>query len=190
MIKRIFFTFIVLQIFFIGPCYASSDRLADIGAELFKERIVEDIPFEVTDFKIANEASVAREQPHMACDSKYEFMAVQNQNVMLMIDVYVNREGYIDSIIICGPSVEKRNSKFLTLVLAESMKAIGLNMDEIMWLCSKGSISGNTYEGSVFSTGMGRTVYYSMSLTSDGFGINRIDRMSLTDRFTRSMLAN
>ena len=40
MIKRVFFTFIVLQIFLIWLYYASSDRLADIGAELFKGRIV------------------------------------------------------------------------------------------------------------------------------------------------------
>nr|DAM45492.1 MAG TPA: hypothetical protein [Caudoviricetes sp.] len=44
----------------------------------------------------------------MAGDSKYEFMAVQNQNVMLMIDVYVNREGYIDSIINCGENIWMR----------------------------------------------------------------------------------
>lgn len=105
--KSIFYVYRAADIF-IGPCYASSDRLADIGAELFKERIVEDIPFKVADFKITNEATVAREQPHMAGDSKYEFMAVQNQNVMLMIDVYVNREGYIDSIINCEENIWMR----------------------------------------------------------------------------------
>ena len=39
MIKRVFFIFIVLQVLFLGQCYASSDRLTDIGAEVFRERI-------------------------------------------------------------------------------------------------------------------------------------------------------
>ncbi len=40
MIKKIFLMFIALQALFIGQCYASLDRLADIGAEVLRERIV------------------------------------------------------------------------------------------------------------------------------------------------------
>lgn len=39
MIKRIFLTLIALQTLFIGQCYASSDRLTDIGVEILKKEL-------------------------------------------------------------------------------------------------------------------------------------------------------
>lgn len=52
MLKRIFLMIIALQVLFIGPCYANSDRLADIGAEVLRERIVGSTAFGVSEFKI------------------------------------------------------------------------------------------------------------------------------------------
>ena len=186
MIKRVFLIFIVLQVLFLGQCYASSDRLTDIGAEVFRERIKKDLPYAyATDFFIKNEAEVAIESPSMAGTSIYEFWVGLNSDsdVEIFIQVYVNREGFIDNIIICGPSVEKRYKKLITHVLVASMYAIGLNRDEVMWLCSKGSVSGDTYEGNVFSAKMRKNIYFRKTIWADGFGFYYIDRMSMSDRF-------
>ncbi len=186
MIKRVFFIFIVLQVLFLGQCYASSDRLTDIGAEVFRERIKKDLPYAyATDFVIKNEAEVAIESPSMAGTSGYEFLVGLNSDsdVEIFIQVYVNREGYIDNISICGPSVEKRYKKLIMHVLLASMHAIGLNRDEVMWLFSKGSVSGDTYEGNVFSAKMRKNIYFSRNIWADGFGFYYIDRMSMSDRF-------
>lgn len=186
MIKRVFFIFIVLQVLFLGQCYASSDRLTDIGAEVFRERIKKDLPYAyATDFVIKNEAEVAIESPSMAGTSRYEFFVGLNSDsdVEIFIEVYVNREGYIDSIYICGPSVEKRHKKLIMHVLLASMHAIGLNRDEVIWLFSKGLVSGDTYEGNVFSAKMRKNIYFSRNIWADGFGFYYIDRMSTFDRF-------
>ena len=187
MIKRIFLTLIALQTLFIGQCYASSDRLTDIGVEILKKRIEEKLPYVITtDISIRNEAEIARVFPPMAGTHQYEFFVALNPDVLVSIDVYVNREGYTDAIQICGTAINETRRKFLALVVEESMKSIGLNEDEIMWLVSReGTKTKKIFEENVYAVEMGKTVYYQFINLPDGFSCHTIDKMSIKDRLTR-----
>ena len=169
MLKRIFIMIIVLQAFFIGVCSANSGRLADIGAEVFKERIAAVSSCRVTEFVIST-------------PTEYEFRIFNTSDNMVLFDVYVNQEGYIDSIVISGPFANQTNRKFLSDLVVKSMLVIGLSYDEMRWLVNNGSNQSRLYEGRVYSEKLLRDVYYSLCIESNGFCINTIDKVSFKDR--------
>ena len=180
MYKRIFIMIIVLQALFIGVCSANSGRLADIGAEVFKERIAAVSSCRVTEFVISTPTGViANSRPET---TEYEFRIFNTSDNMVLFDVYVNQEGYIDSIVISGPFANQTNRKFLSDLVVKSMLVIGLSYDEMRWLVNNGSNQSRLYEGRVYSEKLLRDVYYSLCIESNGFCINTIDKVSFKDR--------
>ena len=180
MYKRIFIMIIVLQALFIGVCSANSGRLADIGAEVFKERIAAVSSCRVTEFVISTPTGViANSHPET---TEYEFRIFNTSDNMVLFDVYVNQEGDIDSIVISGPFANQTNRKFLSDLVVKSMLVIGLSYDEMRWLVNNGSNQSRLYEGRVYSEKLLRDVYYSLCIEPNGFCINTIDKVSFKDR--------
>ena len=181
MLKRIFFMIIVLQALFIGVCSANSGRLADIGAEVFRGKMVESTNSFVSGLEIKKlSVGMAKLYPGTTL---YTFFMFDNMNTdkVVSVSVFVNQEGYIDAIGIAGSGASESSRAFSTNIVEESMMAIGLSNDDINCLTTKG-IQGKKYHGVVFSENMGRDVYYTFWRGPNAFHSSIIYRMSYTDR--------
>lgn len=181
MFKRIFLMSIVIQIFFLGQCYASLDRLADVGAEVLRERIVGSTAFRVSEFRI-NELTggLKKSNPGVIDYSFYIINDVDDNAVR--VAVFVNQEGYIDSIVVNGSVASESKRVFISRMLAETMRAIGLSKDDMLSLCSN-EVCGRVYTGEVYSENMNRKVYLSYWAEKNGAGIIQvIDRIPLAER--------
>lgn len=172
--------FIALQALFIGQCYASLDRLADIGAEVLRERIVGSTAFGVSEFKIHKLTGEVKKLNPGVTDYSFYIINGLNNNAVL-VAVFVNQEGYIDSIIVSGSVASESQRTFMSRILAETMRSIGLSDDDIFSLYSNES-RGWIYKGEVYSENMHRKVYLSYWEENNGASVHIIDRISLTDR--------
>lgn len=187
MLKRMFLMIIALQVLFIGPCYANSDRLADIGAEVFRERMVGDVYLYVSELE--TNKSLGELEELFSGTTVYSFYLanyVYTDNVVI-ISAFVNQEGYIDSIIVVGSGASESNRMFTSNMVDESMRAIGLSNDDIDWLTTKGTQGymyqrRDMYQGEVLSVSARRKVYYTSWTEPDAVRINLIDKISFMDR--------
>lgn len=72
-----------------------------------------------------------------------------NTDKVTSVLVFVNQEGYIEDIGVPGSGVSESNRAFLTNIVEESMRAIGLTNDDID--CSTiNSIQGTNIRGEFF----------------------------------------
>lgn len=187
MVKRIFLIMLTLQVLFIGICYANSDRLADIGAEVFRERMVGDVYLYVSELEINK--SLGSVEELFPGTTAYSFYLVNymNTNNVVSISVLVNQEGYIYSIIVVGSGASESNRTFTSNIVDESMRVIGLSNEDIDWLTTKGTQGDmyqrrDMYQGEVLSVSARRKVYYTSWTEPDAVRINLIDKISFVDR--------
>ena len=180
MLKRIFLMSIVIQIFFIGQCYASLDRLADVGAEVLRERIVGSTAFRVSEFRI-NELTGELKKSNPGVTNYSFYITNDVNNNVVYVAVLVNQEGYIDSIYLISSIKSESQRAFFAKMLEETMRAIGLSSDDIISLYSN-EIRGSVYSGKVYSKNIHRKVYLSYLAETNGVCTQVIDRIPLTDR--------
>lgn len=180
MIKRIATLVMMLAVLITSQCYAAQPRIADVGAEMFRQKFMENNQNFVSEFLPKEFAQKFVISKYFQNVTSYVFSSGEERNGVIL---FSNQEGYVECVVVTGLATSMQRNIQLMADAAKAAMALGLDNDEIEWLFTKGSDFGNMYTGVVACKSTHRYIYLSKTIDAGGMKTFFFDYKPATERF-------
>ncbi len=180
MIKRVSTLVMMLVVLITSQCYATQPRIANIGAEMFRQKFMENNQNYVSEFRPQEEVQVFAIPKYYPNSTAYVFFTSKERD---MVVLYSNPEGYLESVVVVGYATSTTKNIQLTADAMKAAMALGLDNDEIEWLFTKGSDLGNMYTGVVSCKTTYKDIYLFKTIEPGGMKTFIFDYKPATERF-------
>ena len=173
---------------FISNCSANSSqgRLLNIGAELFRQQVIEKSNFEVgkfvtSDLYLYNKDFVDSQLEWYGNVHIHPFVIRMAEGPSVLIEPMTNAEGYIECIAIFGLRSRPIDQLVVNEAAVKIVQIMGLSVEEMKTLFLQGQEFQKLYLGQVYSAQLGRNVYLGRINNQDGV-LYIIDYKKLDER--------
>lgn len=180
MINRAVALTIMLVVLIANQCLAAQPRIADIGAEMFRQKFMENNKNFVSKFLPKESAQNFVVPKFFSNGTSYVFYTCEERNGIIL---YSNQDGYLEAVIVIGyVTSTTRHIQLLANAMKTAM-SLGLDDNEISWLFSKGHNSDGFYTGVVHCKSSNKDIYLMKGVFPNGLKLYLFDYEPASMRF-------
>ena len=180
MIKRIATLVMMLAVLITSQCYAAQPRIANIGAEMFRQKFMENNQTFVSEFVPKGSAQDFVIPGVFPNSTSYMFLSGEERNGVIL---YSNQEGYVECVIVIGLATSTQRNIQLMATAMKAAMSLSLDNDEIKWLFNEGTTYDRMYMGVVHCKSTNKDIYLTKTILPNGTKAFCFDHIPASARF-------
>lgn len=183
MIKRVSTLVMMLVVLITSQCYATQPRIANIGAEMFRQKFMENNKTFVSEFLPKDSAQKFIIPGVFPNSTSYVFLTSEERNGVI---IYSNQEGYVECVVVMGLATSTQRNIQLMATAMKAAMSLSLDNDEISWLFSEGTTFDRMYMGVVHCKSSNRDIYLTKTILPNGTKAFCFDHIPASVRFSHT----